>query len=67
MKMRKSGIVTYKVYWKNDPNPLVVRGKSFAVAMRLAGYDLDKVKDGIDYFTSSDSVDDDDEDNNNEF
>ena len=64
-KMTKSAIVTYKVYWSNDPNPLVVSGKSFTAAMRLAGYDLDKVKDGIDYFTSSDSVDD--EDNNNEF
>ena len=64
--MTKSIIATYKVYWKNDPDPLVVRGKSFDVAMRLAGYDLDKVKDGIDYFTSSDSVDD-DEDNTNEF
>lgn len=64
--MTKPIIAIYKVYWKNDPNPLVVRGKSFTVAMRLAGYDLDKVKDGIDYFTSSDSVDDDGEDNNNE-
>lgn len=63
--MTKPIIATYKVYWKNDPDPLVVRGKSFAVAMRLAGYDLDKVKDGIDYFTSTDSVDA--EDNHNEY
>ena len=61
MKMRKSGIVTYKVYWKNDSNPLVIRGKSFAIALRLAGYNLNKVKDGIDYYTSSI----DGEDNNN--
>lgn len=56
--MTKSIIATYKVYWKNDPDPLVVRGKSFTVAMRLAGYDLDKVKEGIDYFTSSDTDED---------
>lgn len=64
--MTKSEIVTYKVYWSNDPNPLVIRGKSFTVALRLAGYDFNKVKDGIDYYTSSDSTDD-DEDNNNEY
>ena len=63
--MTKQVIAIYKVYWKNDPDPLVVSGKSFTVAMRLAGYDLDKVKDGIDYFTSSDSIDD--EDNHNEY
>ena len=61
--MTKPAIVTYKVYWKNDPNPLVIRGKSFTVALRLAGYSLSKVQDSIDYYTSSDSIDS--EDNNN--
>lgn len=60
--MTKPAIVTYKVYWRNDPNPLIIRGKSFTVALRLAGYNLNKVKDGIDYYTSSDT---DGEDNNN--
>ena len=59
--MTKPAIITYKVYWKNDSNPLVIRGKSFTVALRLAGYTLSKVKDGIDYYTSSDSIDGDDE------
>ena len=56
--MTKPAIVTYKVYWKNDSNPLVIRGKSFTVALRLAGYTLSKVKDGIDYYTSSDTDED---------
>lgn len=56
-KMTKPAIVTYKVYWKNDSSPLVIRGKSFAIALRLAGFNLNKVKDGIDYYTSSDSID----------
>ena len=61
--MTKPEIISYKVYWKNDPNPLVIRGKSFAIALRLAGYNLNKVKDGIDYYTSSI----DGEDNTNEY
>lgn len=54
--MTKPEIITYKVYWKNDTNPLVIRGKTFTVALRLAGYDPNKVEDNIDYYTSSDSI-----------
>lgn len=61
--MTKPEIITYKVYWKNDPNPLVVRGKSFAVALRLAGYDPNKVESSIDYFTTLNPAND--EENNN--